>query len=75
MTSQDQQPRTTAYVPRHLASPASSATSASSAAPARGADLPADPRSMRWDRSVGTLHRVLDELSVLDDGSLSVGRR
>ena len=69
MTSQDQQPRTTAYVPRHLAAPAAPS------APARGTDLPADPRSMRWDRSVGTLHRVLDELSVLDDGSLSVGRR
>ncbi|MFF3063595.1 hypothetical protein ACFVQ3_03470 [Oerskovia sp. NPDC057915] len=66
MTSQDKQPRTTAYVPRHLASPA---------APARVADLPADPRSMRWDRSAVTLTRVLDELSVLDDGSLSLGRR
>ncbi len=65
MTSQDQQPRTTAYVPRHLAVPE---------APARVAALPADPRSMRWDRSAGTLTRVLDELAVLDEGSLSVGR-
>ncbi|GAA1410647.1 hypothetical protein GCM10009600_31330 [Oerskovia paurometabola] len=66
MTSQDQQPRKSAYVPRHLATPD---------VPARGVDLPADPRAMRWDRSAGTLTRVLDELSVLDDGSLSVGRR
>ncbi|MFF2622528.1 hypothetical protein [Oerskovia jenensis] len=66
MTSQDQQPRTTAYVPRHLAAPE---------ATTRVAELPADPRSMRWDRSAGTLTRVLDELAVLDDGSLSVGRR
>ncbi|RXR21774.1 hypothetical protein EQW78_16570 [Oerskovia turbata] len=84
MTSQDPQPRTTAYVPRHLAAPAAPtaptgqvapAAPTGQVAPARRADLPADPRSMRWDRSAGTLTRVLDELSVLDDGGLSLGSR
>ncbi|MBE7702115.1 hypothetical protein H9623_17630 [Oerskovia sp. Sa1BUA8] len=63
---QEPQPTTTAYVPRHLASPV---------AAVRAADLPADPRGMRWDRSPGVLSRVLDELSVLDEGGVSLARR
>ncbi|MHA7134440.1 hypothetical protein [Oerskovia turbata] len=64
LSSQEQQPPTTAYVPRHLAAPDASE---------RVAGLPADPRGLRWDRSMGALTRVLDELSVLDDGSVPVG--
>ncbi|MEK8226675.1 hypothetical protein NKG05_12145 [Oerskovia sp. M15] len=37
-------------------------------------DLPADPRSTRWDRSVGTLSRLLDELAGLDEGELAAAR-
>lgn len=66
MTSQNHQPRTPGYVPRHLAAPDS---------PARRTDVPGDPRGMRWDRSPGTLTRVLDELAVLDEGPTSRRRR
>jgi len=62
MTSHDHRPRTPGYVPRHLAAPE---------VPARRADVPGDPRGMRWDRSPGTLTRVLDELAVLDEGRTS----
>lgn len=63
MSPQEQQPTTTAYVARHLASPD---------APVRAADLPADPHGMRWDRSPNVLSRVLDELSVLDESGISL---
>jgi hypothetical protein len=65
-SSQHQHPTTSDYVPRHLASKDGSD---------RVAGLPADPRGMRWDRSMSTLTRVLDELTVLDDGSLPLGSR
>jgi hypothetical protein len=62
MKSSTQDPQSaSAYVPRHLAEPD---------AVLAGADTPVDPRSSRWDRSVSTLTRLLDELTVLDDGEL-----
>lgn len=65
-SSTQAQQSTSTYVPRHLAEP--------DAVPA-GADTPVDPRSSRWDRSVHTLTRLLDELTVLDDGELAVAAR
>jgi hypothetical protein len=66
LSSQHLQPSTSDYVPRHLATKDASD---------RVVGLPADPRGLRWDRSMSTLNRVLDELTVLDDGSLPLGSR
>lgn len=60
-STHDHEPSTVAYVPRHLAVPDVPEV------PAGGGESAVDPRSSRWDRSVSTLTRLLDELTTLDD--------